>query len=202
MFFYFHTSGEKVQVPGALATEHDDVSGDWDPKEVVESARTIVPLNEADEEAIRAALPEVSRDREKLAGDRTLAIEAITTAVKREVAARAATEGDVAMANHLLRMTMLRSIDMHWMQHLDDMTYLRRTIGLQGYAQRDPLVEYKKESFRLYSSMRDASARDVVYNSMKILDQAAEAKKLMESAGAAAKMLGGLMNSGESKLGA
>ncbi len=47
----------------------------------------------------------------------------------------------------------LRAIDMHWMEHLDTMDYLRTGIGLRGYGQRDPLVEYQKEGHRLFSQL-------------------------------------------------
>ena len=47
----------------------------------------------------------------------------------------------------------LRSIDTFWMNHLDDMDYLREGIGLRGYGQRDPLVEYKKEGYLLFQNL-------------------------------------------------
>ncbi len=47
----------------------------------------------------------------------------------------------------------LRAIDMHWMDHIDTMDYLRTGIGLRGYGQRDPLVEYQKESHRLFQEL-------------------------------------------------
>ena len=53
----------------------------------------------------------------------------------------------------LTRAAALRSIDMHWMDHLDTMDYLRTGIGLRGYGQRDPLVEYQKEGHRLFREL-------------------------------------------------
>lgn len=47
----------------------------------------------------------------------------------------------------------LRAIDAHWMDHLDTMDYLRTGIGLRGYGQRDPLVEYQKEGHRLFQEL-------------------------------------------------
>lgn len=47
----------------------------------------------------------------------------------------------------------LRAIDTHWMDHLDTMDYLRTGIGLRGYGQRDPLVEYQKEGHRLFQEL-------------------------------------------------
>ncbi len=48
---------------------------------------------------------------------------------------------------------MLRSIDQLWIEHLDLMDHLREGIGLRGYGQRDPLVEYKKEAFDLFAQL-------------------------------------------------
>ncbi len=47
----------------------------------------------------------------------------------------------------------LRTIDSFWMDHLDNIDYLRDSIGLQGYGQRDPLIEYKKEAFNLFQNL-------------------------------------------------
>ncbi len=47
----------------------------------------------------------------------------------------------------------LKTIDSFWMDHLDSIDYLRDSIGLQGYGQRDPLIEYKKEAFNLFQNL-------------------------------------------------
>lgn len=51
------------------------------------------------------------------------------------------------------RSVMLRSIDQFWVEHLELMDRLREGIGLRGYAQKDPLVEYKKEAFDLFAQL-------------------------------------------------
>ena len=53
------------------------------------------------------------------------------------------------------RIIMLNVIDSQWKDHLLSMDHLREGIGLRGYGQKDPLIEYKKESFKLYEAMRD-----------------------------------------------
>jgi len=53
------------------------------------------------------------------------------------------------------RVIMLQIIDSQWKDHLLGMDYLKEGIGLRGYGQRDPLVEYKKESFDMYQAMMD-----------------------------------------------
>ncbi|MFC2165898.1 preprotein translocase subunit SecA [Acidobacteriota bacterium] len=53
------------------------------------------------------------------------------------------------------RVIMLQIIDSQWKDHLMGMDYLKEGIGLRGYGQRDPLVEYKKESFDMYQAMME-----------------------------------------------
>ena len=52
-----------------------------------------------------------------------------------------------------LRRFLLRSIDFLWVEHLEQMEYLRSSVSLRAYGQRDPLVEYKKEGLRLFKDM-------------------------------------------------
>jgi preprotein translocase subunit SecA len=60
--------------------------------------------------------------------------------------------GREALEN-LERAAAMRAIDTYWMEHLDTMDYLRTGIGLRGYGQRDPLVEYQKEGHRLFQQL-------------------------------------------------
>ncbi|HUU36861.1 MAG TPA: preprotein translocase subunit SecA [Candidatus Desulfaltia sp.] len=53
------------------------------------------------------------------------------------------------------RIIMLQVIDSQWKDHLQGMDYLKEGIGLRGYGQRDPLVEYKKESYDMFQAMMD-----------------------------------------------
>jgi preprotein translocase subunit SecA len=50
---------------------------------------------------------------------------------------------------------MLIVIDQQWKDHLLSIDHLKEGIGLRGYGQRDPLVEYKKESFELFTLMKE-----------------------------------------------
>jgi preprotein translocase subunit SecA len=50
---------------------------------------------------------------------------------------------------------MLQTVDTLWKDHLLDLDHLKEGIGLRGYGQRDPLVEYKKESFQLFEAMKE-----------------------------------------------
>lgn len=199
---HFHTTPESHEIPHQF-TEGAQEKSDWNPKELVETFNTIVTLTEEQKIALYACLPELSKDKEKLLEGRTKIIEEMLNVVRSRVAGAIEEFGDEEKVRRLERSLLLRAIDGAWMRHLDDMTYLRRTIGLQGYAQRDPLVEYKKESFRLYAALREDIAKEVVYNVVKMLSQALTAQKFLAAAPnilqQAAKMFGGKNgNSGSS----
>src|SRR5207247_7940897 len=51
------------------------------------------------------------------------------------------------------RFTILSAIDRLWQEHLYDMDSLRHSIGLRSYGQRDPLVEYKAEAFKMFDEL-------------------------------------------------
>jgi len=63
---------------------------------------------------------------------------------------------------------MLQTIDMMWMNHLDEVDYLREGIGLRGYGQRDPLIEYKREAFDMFSHLMEGIRSAVVHTIFKI----------------------------------
>ena len=57
---------------------------------------------------------------------------------------------------------MLQIVDQQWKDHLYSLDHLKEGIGLRGYGQRDPLVEYKKESFALFQDMRIRIEEEIV----------------------------------------
>ena len=60
------------------------------------------------------------------------------------------------------RAIMLHSVDTSWKDHLLALDHLKEGIGLRGYGQRDPLQEYKKESFDLFEMMRERVENDII----------------------------------------
>ena len=63
---------------------------------------------------------------------------------------------------------LLRSYDNLWVEHLDAIDHLRRGIGLQGYAQHDPLVEYKREAYRMFNELNALISKQVAHAIFKI----------------------------------
>ena len=62
----------------------------------------------------------------------------------------------------LERMILLQIIDTQWKDQLLNMDHLKEGIGLRGYAQKDPLIEYKKESFRLFEELQNRIEEEVI----------------------------------------
>jgi preprotein translocase subunit SecA len=66
-------------------------------------------------------------------------------------------EEKCAKSNNLFvpaeRVVVLRAIDTHWMDHIDDMAHLREQVAFSGYAQRDPVIEYQDQAFRRFQTL-------------------------------------------------
>ena len=75
---------------------------------------------------------------------------------------------DVSLIRHIEKDVMLRTLDMHWRDHLAAMDYLRQGIHLRGYAQQDYRTEYKREAFAMFSAMLDRVKFETVSTLMQI----------------------------------
>ena len=66
------------------------------------------------------------------------------------------------LLQRVARDIMLQIVDQQWKDHLYSLDHLKEGIGLRGYGQRDPLVEYKKESFSLFQDMKSRIEEEMV----------------------------------------
>ena len=78
--------------------------------------------------------------------------ERLTTATDEQMAAKAARYGAETMRS-IEKQVLLQTIDTNWREHLVTLDHLRSVVGFRGYAQRDPLNEYKSEAFQLFESL-------------------------------------------------
>jgi len=74
---------------------------------------------------------------------------------------REAEIGEAAM-REIERQVMLRILDTKWREHLYDMDYLKVGIGLRAMGQKDPLIEWQREGFEMFTEMMNSAARDFV----------------------------------------
>lgn len=64
--------------------------------------------------------------------------------------------------NKALRQVILQTMDMYWVEHLEVMDYMRSSVNLRAYGQRDPLTEYKKEGLRLFKEMEQSIEGQII----------------------------------------
>jgi preprotein translocase subunit SecA len=81
---------------------------------------------------------------------------------------------DPSILHRVERDIMLQIVDAQWKDHLYSLDHLKEGIGLRGYGQRDPLVEYKKESFTLFQAMKDRIEEEIVRYLWRLMPVIAE----------------------------
>ena len=123
---------------------------DWNIKELNNILLPIIPL----EKIRREDLDGIETDKELKQYLKEQAV--------RLYEAKEAEFPEIEQFRELERVILLKVIDRKWMDHIDDMDQLRQGIGLQAYAQKDPLVEYKMSGFDMFDEMTEAIQEDTV----------------------------------------
>lgn len=148
-------------------TAADDPSA-WNFKEIAETMATIYPSDDKLKPEIEqfSQSDNLKLDRVMI---RTKLIDQLTELAKNYYQNMAESAKQLGVAwLEVEKSVLLRSIDTLWIEHLETMDQLRRGIGLRGYGQRDPLVEYKKEAFKMYSELNALIQKQVVYSIYKV----------------------------------
>jgi len=121
---------------------------DWDLETLWQAIKLVYPISITPEELIAEVGGRAGLDTEfledRILGDATLQYE------KRQ------SELGADVMRELERKVLLSVLDRKWREHLYEMDYLQEGIGLRAMAQRDPLVEYQREGYELFSAMMDA----------------------------------------------
>lgn len=123
----------------------------WDLKEIRES---MIALHPAFRDSTTETILEGFRDSEEL---KAHLVETATNFYKEKCASE-----DSETVVQAERIVTLRSIDTHWMDHIDDMSHLREQVAFAGYAQRDPLIEYKDQGFQRFRELLAAIDSTIV----------------------------------------
>jgi len=84
----------------------------------------------------------------------------------------------------------LQTFDMFWVEHLEMMDYLRNSVNLRAYGQRDPLVEYKKEGLRLFKEMEESIENAILGNLTRVDETAVNLSAQREVENQALKITG------------
>jgi preprotein translocase subunit SecA len=126
---------------------------------IIEDFSTVIPFDEASQKQLVKQLQQVHTMDEKID-------------FLKKIAQDLYEEREKQLGSPLMRQVekfvMLSVIDNLWMNHLDAMDNLRGGIGLRGYAQKDPLVEYKNEGFRMFERLMNAIDDEVVHRIFKV----------------------------------
>ena len=151
----FHTAAENTR--------------DWNIKEIFQVTSTIFKVEPKLKEDLAAFLQDGDKlDKVKI---RTKICEHLMVLVKTDYEKISKLAGQAGINwQQVEKAVLLRSIDMLWVEHLEAMDHMRAGIGLRGYGQRDPLIEYKKEAYILYNELNNLIQKQVVYSIFKVAD--------------------------------
>ena len=123
---------------------------EWNLNELNEILLPVIPLEPVTEENIED-IKDVKELKQHLKEQAVLLYEAKETEFP-----------EIEQFRELERVVLLKVIDRKWMDHIDDMDQLRQGIGLQAYAQRDPLNEYKMAGYDMFNEMMASIREDTV----------------------------------------
>ena len=156
-------------------------SEDWDLDTLWNALKTIYPISFTIDELIARVGSRNGLDEEFLTAT-------VIEDCKAAYAKREESLGSEAM-RELERKVLLSVLDRKWREHLYEMDYLQEGIGLRAMAQRDPLVEYQREGFDLFSAMMDAIKEEIAGFLFNIEVTVEAASKEVSGAGLEAKPL-------------
>ncbi len=128
-------------------------------EKIVEDFTTIIPFDEASKKQLVTQLQQRQLPEEKT--------EFLTKIIDDLYIKREEQIGSPLM-RQVEKIVMLSVLDNLWMNHLDAVDNLRQGIGLRGYAQKDPLVEYKNEGYRMFEQLMWAIDDEIVHRIFKV----------------------------------
>jgi preprotein translocase subunit SecA len=139
-------------VTGATAEGYPE---EWDLEKLWRAFGQLYPVGVSIDEVIE----EAGGDKAGLSGEfltEVMQADALAAYERRE------NEYGAEVMREIERRVVLSVLDRKWREHLYDMDYLREGIGLRGYGQRDPLIEYQREGFDMFNAMMDGIREESV----------------------------------------
>ncbi|HWY78776.1 MAG TPA: preprotein translocase subunit SecA [Candidatus Sulfotelmatobacter sp.] len=142
-----------------LTVANQAMSGNSINDEIVKAFNTIIPFDDASKEQLNKQLEQYYDSDAKIE---------FLIKIADEIYAKREEQLGTAFMRQIEKFVMLSVIDNLWTNHLDAIDNLRQGIGLRGYAQRDPLVEYKNEAFRMFEQLVWAIDDEIVHRIYKV----------------------------------
>ncbi|MDD6194681.1 MAG: preprotein translocase subunit SecA [Lachnospiraceae bacterium] len=141
---------DKVAECVGMCCSNEVAPEDWDLNELNQVIRPIIPFAPITSDTLQGV---------KTVQDLT---DKLTDKAKEMYAAKEAEFPDAESFREIERVILLRVIDRKWMEEIDDMEQLRQGIGMQAFAQRNPIDEYKAASYDMLDAMNDAIRTETV----------------------------------------
>jgi preprotein translocase subunit SecA len=136
----------------------------WEIEKIATEIQNIFPFDEQDVKK----LGQVREDKSKNSVEKITLIQEYVMGKAKEAYIKKEQEIGSDTLRQIEKAIILQTIDTLWMNHLDEIDYLRQGIGLRGYGQRDPLIEYKREAFHLFSHLMENMRSTTVKTVFKI----------------------------------
>lgn len=140
----------------------------WDLEEVAKAVNALLPAEFGADKALQELESEIKKQKGDIVQKRTKVIDAVMDLSHKAYTHIEESVADPIMMGELEKGILLRAYDMLWVDHLEAVTHLRQGIGLQGYAQHDPLVEYKREAYRLFNELNSLINKQVAHAIFKV----------------------------------
>ncbi|MDO6590407.1 preprotein translocase subunit SecA [Loktanella sp. D2R18] len=155
----------------------DDLVGDYIPAKSYADQWDGEGLQTAVKEQLGLDLPVAEWVSEEGVDDGDI-VERLEDACDKFMAEKTESFGDETM-RRVEKQILLQTIDSKWREHLLTLNHLRSVVGFRGYAQRDPLNEYKTEGFQLFESLLDGLRADVTKQLSRIRPMSKEEQEAM-----------------------
>ena len=132
--------------------------GDWDLNGMVKSLNALMPNSDKKLDAA---------DFEKI-DDSSVLAENIVNILHGEYQVKEDSLPEPKVLREVEKQVSLRVVDTLWMEHINQMTHLRESVSLRGYGQRDPLMEYKQESYQLFTKLLGSIQHNIISTLFKL----------------------------------
>ena len=147
-----------------LVSFHSTEEGEINTREMYDGVKTIILV----EDIVEKKLEEMKNNIAQNPAEKVSTMTQYLIGLIKEAYNKKEQEiGEENMRN-IERAIILQITDVNWMNHLDEMDYLRDGIGLRGYGQRDPLIEYKREAYHMFSQLLENIRSSVVRTIFRI----------------------------------
>jgi len=133
-------------------------------EEIYEAMKNMMPVDAGVKKKIEA----VFNDRNKNVAEKNSLLTEYLTGIAKENYGKKEQEIGTDALKNIEKAIILETYDNVWMNHLDEIDYLREGIGLRGYGQRDPLIEYKREAFSMFTHLMENIKSSIAHTIFKI----------------------------------